>query len=101
MTWSSGIQYFRNTETLCAKPSASQPLPLDYEHAGGKRDRSESPPVALLEARQQVLEASPRGLPPSPCWRPARESRRCCAAAGDGRATAAAAGGARGSGRVA
>ncbi len=38
--------------TLCAhlhsvqKPSVSQPPPLEYEHAGGKRTRSASPPVA-------------------------------------------------------
>jgi hypothetical protein len=38
--------------TLCAhlhsvqRPSASQPSPLEFEHAGGKRDRSESPTVA-------------------------------------------------------
>ena len=53
--------------TLCAHqhsvqiPSASQPPPLEYEHAGGKRNRSASPTVATLTRppRRQCCQPPP------------------------------------------
>jgi hypothetical protein len=52
--------------SLCAhlhsvqRPSVSQPPPLEYEHAGGKRTQSASPPVATSKRppRRQCSQPS-------------------------------------------